>query len=213
MHFADRPRGPFALSKKKRAHPGSNQGPADLQSAALPLSYTPTCGQSGIELPRLVTKKKKSVRFPDAISKAVWSRGMILRLGRRGPGFEPRNGPLLIFYRCCSPRQASGPTTKKISAAGTRTRVSWVRAKYPNQLDYGGDVFLRKKESRPTGNLILQNKETPTPRGFEPLRAEPNGFLVHLLNHSDTVSTRLSSIFCTECRHLTKIPPTPPLVA
>ena len=28
----------------------------------------------------------------------------------------------------------------------------------------------------------------PTPRGFEPLRAEPNGFLVHLLNHSDTVS-------------------------
>ena len=27
-----------------------------------------------------------------------------------------------------------------------------------------------------------------TPRGFEPLRAEPNGFLVHLLNHSDTVS-------------------------
>ena len=24
-----------------RAHPGSNQGPADLQSAALPLSYTP----------------------------------------------------------------------------------------------------------------------------------------------------------------------------
>ena len=28
--------------EEKRAHPGSNQGPADLQSAALPLSYTPT---------------------------------------------------------------------------------------------------------------------------------------------------------------------------
>ena len=27
---------------EKRAHPGSNQGPADLQSAALPLSYTPS---------------------------------------------------------------------------------------------------------------------------------------------------------------------------
>ena len=26
----------------------------------------------------------------------------------------------------------------KHSAAGTRTRVSWVRAKYPNQLDYSG---------------------------------------------------------------------------
>ena len=29
-----------------------------------------------------------------------------------------------------------------------------------------------------------------TPRGFEPLRAEPNGFRVHLLNRSDTVSCR-----------------------
>ena len=29
--------------------------------------------------------------------------------------------------------------------------------------------------------------------GFEPLRAEPNGFLVHLLNHSDTVSYDLRS--------------------
>ena len=28
-----------------------------------------------------------------------------------------------------------------------------------------------------------------TPRGFEPLRAEPNGFRVHLLNRSDTVSS------------------------
>ena len=27
-----------------------------------------------------------------------------------------------------------------------------------------------------------------TPKEFEPLRAEPNGFLVHLLSHSDTVS-------------------------
>ena len=30
---------------------------------------------------------------------------------------------------------------------------------------------------------------TSTPKGFEPLRAEPNGFLVHLLSHSDTVSS------------------------
>ena len=30
--------------QRKRAHPGSNQGPADLQSAALPLSYTPSAG-------------------------------------------------------------------------------------------------------------------------------------------------------------------------
>ena len=30
--------------------------------------------------------------------------------------------------------------------------------------------------------------QKPTPKGFEPSRAEPSGFLVHLLNHSDTVS-------------------------
>ena len=30
-----------------------------------------------------------------------------------------------------------------------------------------------------------------TPRGFEPLRAEPNGFLVHLLDRSDTVSVSI----------------------
>ena len=32
-------------------------------------------------------------------NKALWSRGMILRLGRRGPGFEPRNSPFHINWR------------------------------------------------------------------------------------------------------------------
>ena len=32
-----------------------------------------------------------------------------------------------------------------------------------------------------------------TPRGFEPLRAEPNGFRVHLLSHSDTVSCHIAA--------------------
>ena len=35
---------------------------------------------------------------------------------------------------------------------------------------------------------ILFSAENATPRGFEPLRAEPNGFLVHHLSHSVTVS-------------------------
>ena len=36
-----------------------------------------------------------------------------------------------------------------------------------------------------------------TARGFEPLRAEHNGFLVHHLNHSVTLSAR-----CFECKWL-----------
>ena len=34
-----------------------------------------------------------------------------------------------------------------------------------------------------------QHAHASTPKGFEPLRAEPTGFLVHLLSHSDTVSS------------------------
>jgi hypothetical protein len=40
---------------------------------------------------------------------------------------------------------------------------------------------------KPPAYRATKVKET-TPRGFEPLRAKPSGFLVHLLNHSDTVS-------------------------
>ena len=37
-------------------------------------------------------------------------------------------------------------------------------------------------------DVLRGQKRKATPRGFEPLRAEPNGFLVHHLNHSVTVS-------------------------
>ena len=37
---------------------------------------------------------------------------------------------------------------------------------------------------------------SPTARGFEPLRAEPNGFRVHHLNHSVTLSCRGCLQFC-----------------
>ena len=36
--------------------------------------------------------------------------------------------------------------------------------------------------------LVCRACGKATPKGFEPLRAEPNGFLVHLLSHSDKVS-------------------------
>merc|ERR1711893_446106 len=42
----------------------------------------------------------------------------------------------------------------------------------------------------PALTLIYKMHAKATPRGFEPLRAEPNGFRVHLLNRSDTVSCR-----------------------
>ena len=36
--------------------------------------------------------------------------------------------------------------------------------------------------------VVYEDRQEATPRGFEPLRAEPNGFRVHLLSRSDTVS-------------------------
>ena len=47
-------------------------------------------------------------------------------------------------------------------------------------------VMLAKKEAR---KLTF---EKATTKGFEPSRAEPNGFRVHLLNHSDTLSWAVS---------------------
>ena len=46
------------------------------------------------------------------------------------------------------------------------------------------------------GSLVLRDAKRATPRGFEPLRAEPNGFRVHLLNRSDTVSCATSVNLC-----------------
>ena len=46
-------------------------------------------------------------------------------------------------------------------------------------------TFENDSHMKVHGGLTLQ--ATSTPRGLEPPRAEPNRFLVHLLNHSDTV--------------------------
>ena len=47
--------------------------------------------------------------------------------------------------------------------------------------------FLQSPSARFPKNSHDSTTKT-TPRGFEPLRAKPIGFLVQLLNHSDTVS-------------------------
>ena len=47
----------------------------------------------------------------------------------------------------------------------------------------GASERARKKKS-----ALGQSNSKATPKGLESLRAEPNGFLVHLLSHSDKVS-------------------------
>ena len=50
----------------------------------------------------------------------------------------------------------------------------------------GERLFARRHPCSMLTGSDSGNKTTP--RGFEPLRAEPNGFRVHLLSRSDTVS-------------------------
>ena len=55
-----------------------------------------------------------------------------------------------------------------------------------------------------TSTMWWSLDEKATTKGFEPSRAEPNGFRVHLLNHSDTLSCRRveqnSYVFpCCQC--------------
>ena len=48
--------------------------------------------------------------------------------------------------------------------------------------------FLASRVHRPAARMNERRGQKATARGFEPLRAEHNGFLVHHLNHSVTLS-------------------------
>ena len=82
--------------------------------------------------------------------------------------------------------------TQKGASAGNRTRVTSMATMYsttrPLMLTHSDNGKLLTRLH--TYNVRVkrsQNRKT-TAAGFEPARAEPNGFLVHLLNHSDTLS-------------------------
>ena len=84
-------------------------------------------------------------------------------------------------------------TARKAASAGNRTRVTTMATLYSTTRP----LMLCANEYRTlSGNNdnVAMAKTTTTPRGFEPLRAEPYGFLVHLLNHSDTVSIIIYNI-------------------
>ena len=53
---------------------------------------------------------------------------------------------------------------------------------------YGQLILSAQPAPAPRASMCFQVTGKSTARGFEPLRAEPNGFRVHLLNRSDTLS-------------------------
>ena len=85
------------------------------------------------------------------------------RSSRAAPGIAPWT------YRVLSENH----TTKPSSQMSITSTAAFSRATSPAQPFVPCNTYSRKRT---------------TARGFEPLRAEPNGFRVHLLNHSDTLS-------------------------
>ena len=103
----------------------------------------------------------------------------------------------------------------KLAAARPPSRAAWGLA-IPERTYFGlaahgpclsqSGGFVRNEKRCRNGTFENSKQDCPiqnckqfktTPRGFKPLRAEPNGFLVHHLNHSVTVSLMTITIMTT----------------
>ena len=82
-------------------------------------------------------------------------------------------------------------TQIRYSLAGQDTRPSPERPGFESRWR---NFLLFSKITESVNGESNPLQESTTPRGFEPLRAEPNGFRVHLLNRSDTVSLVFSKL-------------------
>ena len=69
---------------------------------------------------------------------------------------------------------------------GVGLLIRRLRVRVTQGMHYIAYNFVSRNNCPPMVSRSLDCKATP--RGLEPLRAEPNGFRVHLLNRSDTVS-------------------------
>ena len=114
--------------------------------------------------------------------------------------FESWAGQLLEYQRC-----VDAPTNQAADCTTTLTTTKTTRA----------ECGSRACQIRIHTGVAQRPNRMPTARGFEPLRAEPNGFLVHHLNHSVTLSTprmcgacillcSSRAVLCTPCVRVPK---------
>jgi hypothetical protein len=119
--------------------------------------------------PMLVTR----VRLPACAHINVWVNDLQRRQANLGSRKSPRKSP----HWGLNP----GPSVYKTDA---------LPLSYRGLTRASAFCWLRNAKRREPTQSCLQEIVQATARGFEPLRAEPNGFLVHHLNHSVTLSAR-----------------------
>ena len=127
---------------------------------------------------------------------------LVVPLASRAPSVVEQSAPAAPHLLTpCSPKTV-WPSGLRRQTQVLVERSAWVRTP---QLSFFPRVCacaqLSSRRLRGQSNDCKRKPMETTPRGFEPLRAEPNGFLVHLLNHSDTVSCSAAS--CFKCSLLT----------
>ena len=132
------------------------------------LDYSGFCNHSHSLLPRQAVRH---VAWPD-------KRGLTAPLARSVS--QNCRSTTKSVRACCMRRPTSPQTTPKQPTHSPKTT--------PKQ--HRHNTRTRPKQPKWTHALtVSRNLHThTTPRGLEPLRAEPNGFLVRHLNHSVTVS-------------------------
>ena len=86
----------------------------------------------------------------------------------------------------CPPSKYLGPRSKQEAGDFGQQALLicgvWMHRQL--SIDSGNPLILLARKCHP----CHRSSDLSTARGFEPLRAEPNGFRVHLLGRSDTLS-------------------------
>ena len=103
------------------------------------IQYSNSIGFHFISLSEKEIKKKKKVKKKRWMT--TWKSIQSTKWSRKCKGFF---GPTIYMMDLAQPfnRWKLSVLFKKYSVAGTWTRVSRVRAEYPNQLDYNGPLFF-----------------------------------------------------------------------
>ena len=169
-----------------RAEKDLNQGPDDQQSGVLPLKYAPLAYSLKLKatLALRITRKAEGLKARNECGwegKVICEARVSARVGRAGARTwlqSTRHGGTHADA-CERLRGCAMPLPGKGWGFPVLPGVSCCQ---PAPQHLVGCAVVRLGRG---GN---KQPAIPTARGFEPLRAEPNGFLVHLLNHSDTLS-------------------------